>query len=425
MKYFFLFFGLFLTSLSAKIEILNLGHNGSVRYISKGNQLHKIQRVSSLNEIMYTHEYLYDKNGQLFGERLCDAFENIFHSNKFKLIKKNYFSPSCENNAFTKYDQKGNITAVDEKKFTYDNNNRLIKVTTPHFSIEYDYDSSGKRISRTINGTIQYFVYLGTNELAILDNQNDIIELRIPGLSFHKGICRLIAIETPEAIFSPVLNAQGSCIKLINILSKEEIDLDIDSYGKGFNKTIPTSWVFSGKHYDIEAGLVYFGNRYYCPEIKSWLTPDPLNQTNNPYLFCLGNPSKYIDPDGLWAIAIPNKDVNCKPSFNFNLIERRKKGGIDPNLPTNPKKDKNWRAISHPEAKRFGHHKYKNQKTGEEIRLDKGDPQGTGHEAHDHFHRINPNTTGNYNEYLDQHGNPVPKGSNESHLYPPKWVWWE
>ncbi len=39
--------------------------------------------------------------------------------------------------------------------------------------------------------------------------------------------------------------------------------------------------------------------------MREWLTPDPLQQTVNPYEFCLGNPLSYFDPDGEWAIAIP------------------------------------------------------------------------------------------------------------------------
>lgn len=33
----------------------------------------------------------------------------------------------------------------------------------------------------------------------------------------------------------------------------------------------------------------------------------------------------------------------------------------------------------------------KDKKTGEKIRFDEGKPWETGHEAHDHYHRINPN----------------------------------
>ena len=42
----------------------------------------------------------------------------------------------------------------------------------------------------------------------------------------------------------------------------------------------------------------------------------------------------------------------------------------------------------------------------------------SGHEGKDHYHGYNPNTTGRMDQYMDVKGNPCPRGSNESHLYP-------
>ncbi len=242
--------------------------------------------------------------------------------------------------------------------FIYDELNRLIRVTTPTNVIEYSYDPSGKRISRTLNGRTEYYVYHGINEFARIDEAGNVIELRVPGISAYKDILRPVAIETQNAIYAPVQNLQGTI----------------------------TAPIWAPYAAATAAGVTigYWGYKGY----KHW--KDPQNDS----------------------------------SFNLNTMERSKKGGIDPNLPKNPKKDKNWEDISHPKAKSNGHHKYKNKKTGEEIRLDKGDPKETGHDAHDHYHRLNPNKTGDHDAYLDAYGRPVPEGSDASHLYPPEWVWW-
>jgi hypothetical protein len=92
--------------------------------------------------------------------------------------------------------------------------------------------------------------------------------------------------------------------------------------------------------------------------------------------------------------------------------------------PTILKKHKDWIDVSHPGGKAKGHHKYRNKETGEIIEFDKKNPEQTGHRAHDHYHRLNPNSTGKHDKYLDQYGDPVPNGSESSHLYPPEWVWW-
>ena len=51
------------------------------------------------------------------------------------------------------------------------------------------------------------------------------------------------------------------------------------------------------------------------------------------------------------------------------VIDRKKEGGIDPNLPTDPLNDPNYEDISHPGAKAKGHHTLKDKRTGEEIRF--------------------------------------------------------
>jgi len=77
-----------------------------------------------------------------------------------------------------------------------------------------------------------------------------------------------------------------------------------------------------------------------------------------------------------------------------------------------------WEEISHPSAIQLGHRTFRNPKTGETIRFDKGRPEKPGFEAKDHYHRLNPNRTSKRDRYLDLNGNPVAKGSDSSHLIP-------
>lgn len=68
-------------------------------------------------------------------------------------------------------------------------------------------------------------------------------------------------------------------------------------------------YVFTGKEYDEETGLVYFGGRYYSPALGRWITADPLfterpsevtvrSAETNLYVYALNNPQTFIDPDG-------------------------------------------------------------------------------------------------------------------------------
>ncbi|MBO4302836.1 RHS repeat-associated core domain-containing protein, partial [Methanosarcinaceae archaeon] len=61
---------------------------------------------------------------------------------------------------------------------------------------------------------------------------------------------------------------------------------------------------FTGKEFDSDTGLYYYGARYYNPEIFVFtqadsVLPDVYNpQALNRYAYCLNNPLKYEDPDG-------------------------------------------------------------------------------------------------------------------------------
>jgi RHS repeat-associated protein len=57
-------------------------------------------------------------------------------------------------------------------------------------------------------------------------------------------------------------------------------------------------------------GLVYFGARYYDPEIGVWISTDPDEQFWNSYSYCGGNPIVLVDPLGLSAITDRNAYVN-------------------------------------------------------------------------------------------------------------------
>jgi RHS repeat-associated protein len=72
-----------------------------------------------------------------------------------------------------------------------------------------------------------------------------------------------------------------------------------------------SDYKYTDKEADDEIGLVYFGARYYWPELGRWISPDPLaiggsmeatGRSHNAYTFVLGNPYLLIDPSGLRGV---------------------------------------------------------------------------------------------------------------------------
>jgi hypothetical protein len=91
------------------------------------------------------------------------------------------------------------------------------------------------------------------------------------------------------------------------------------------------------------------------------------------------------------------------------------------NLPKDPDEllKNGWKETTDPRmAKNSNSREFVNEKTGQKLRFDKGQPGANGYAGQDHYHAYNPNSTGNKDLYLDSGGNAVSKGSSASHLLP-------
>ena len=92
-----------------------------------------------------------------------------------------------------------------------------------------------------------------------------------------------------------------------------------------------TPFLFNAKELDEETGLYYFGMRYYNPRESIWLSVDPLAEKKphvSSYAYCLNNPVRFIDPDGMDEWEINNKgEVNwIKESEKHTLFALDKDG---------------------------------------------------------------------------------------------------
>ena len=90
-----------------------------------------------------------------------------------------------------------------------------------------------------------------------------------------------------------VTNTSGSVVNRIAYEPYGEIDQNNSTGNDTFRAK------FTTKEYDNDAGLYYFGARYYDPEIQRFTTPDPADQFHSPYKYA-GDPMTSVDPDGRW-----------------------------------------------------------------------------------------------------------------------------
>lgn len=84
---------------------------------------------------------------------------------------------------------------------------------------------------------------------------------------------------------------------------------------------VVADYTYTGKEYDPETGLIYFGGRYYSPEMGRWITPDPLflekpetavkkSLSSNLYAYVRNNPASMVDEYGdieKWTFEIDHR----------------------------------------------------------------------------------------------------------------------
>lgn len=104
------------------------------------------------------------------------------------------------------------------------------------------------------------------------------------------------------------------------------------SSGQGVNK-LKQAFLYTGKEYDSETGLTYFGARYYDSRHARWLTPDPAAMSGNVnslalsiYSYGFGSPVMYLDPDGLYPVIFFRRDAD---QIVLDLVNRIKEDHPD------------------------------------------------------------------------------------------------
>lgn len=102
-----------------------------------------------------------------------------------------------------------------------------------------------------------------------------------------------------------------------------------------------------------------------------------------------------------------------------DVANTTKKASKIPRLPKSPSslKKNGWKDIT-PSGMKNNTTSRTYSKGKWTIRYDKGIKGAGGYSGKDHYHILNPNSTGKHDYYLDKYGNPVPKNSKKSHILP-------
>ena len=147
-------------------------------------------------------------------------------------------------------------------------------------------------------------------DLDVLTHQNillEAIEQNAPTMTLEQNVYFYHGDHLGSANW--ITNAGGMPIQYIHYAPYGELIANQQTIG------YDERFKFTGKERDWETGYDYFGARFYDYRKGFWNSVDPLADKypgNTPYLYCGGNPIKYVDPDGRESVVSPEIQKDSK-----------------------------------------------------------------------------------------------------------------
>lgn len=279
-------------------------------YDSIGNLSH-YQFIDSLGCESCT--YSYDDLNQLISENEhCYQFDSLHNRLKkdgfdYQVNLLNQITDDGQKEYI--YDANGNLIADGKHTFVYDSLDRLIRVDQDTSSIQFTYDSFNRRLSKTVFAFgkqvhKQRYIYDGNNEIGSCDEAGAIKELRVLGEGCGAEIGGAVLFELYGKSYVPIHDHRGSVVTVIDLIAKKPHETyRYTAFGEELTHGKYSPWRFASKRVDPETGWVYFGRRYYSPDLGRWITPDPQGFEDGPnlYAYVHNGPMTAFDFYGLWT----------------------------------------------------------------------------------------------------------------------------
>ena len=130
------------------------------------------------------------------------------------------------------------------------------------------------------------------------------------GLDLGGGIGGIISTKNLHSGSASFFHydGRGNVIELRDETGQSQASYRYDAYGNEIARSDgeDNSYRFSTKEYSSLTGLIYFGARYYDPEVGRFITKDPLGFAGgiNQYVYCGSDPINFRDPYGLLTLII-------------------------------------------------------------------------------------------------------------------------
>jgi RHS repeat-associated protein len=274
-------------------------HDSRVTSITYGTGGSCSSPPSNLGNLTYT----YDADGRRTAVGGSLAVVNL---------PNNVTSPSYNaDNALTRfagktlsYDANGNLTGDGTNSYTWDARNQLTAIAGTN-SASFGYDALGRRVSKTVNGTVTQYLYDGLNPVQLLNGASPpaVTANLLEGVNVDEYFR-----TSKDSGLSFLSDALGSTLGLVNSSGAVTASYSYAPFGKTtIVGTSSTSFQFTGREND-GTGLYYYRARYYSSTLQRFISQDPVGFRGgdpNLYAYARNAPTVWGDALGWWIGQYP------------------------------------------------------------------------------------------------------------------------
>ena len=230
-----------------------------------------------------------------------------------------YYSGYGETMAYTG----GNPNNYHGYSLRWEKGRQLKSMTKTGSNISFEYNASGVRTRKTVNGVVHNYYLNGTNILLETIERGaevDVLEY------IYDGNGEIGGLRYNGETYVYIKNLQGDVVRMVDSTGKDVVKYVYDAWGKaekiqggnGLDIGSDATHIgninpirYRGYYYDVETELYYLQSRYYDPETCRFINADEAEFivqsdvfTDESFVYCKNNPICFIDKSGGFAISL-------------------------------------------------------------------------------------------------------------------------
>jgi RHS repeat-associated protein len=190
----------------------------------------------------------------------------------------------------------------------------------------YIHSPQGWRISAELNGIQRHYIHDGHNPMVSLDGDGTVVWRRMQ----TRVLDRPLAEERGGQIHWLLTDHIGSVREAVPH-GGAPVSFSYDAWGRQLSGPLPSlddSLRYSGRDFDLPAGLGYYRARTYLPDVGRFAEPDP--QAPWHYAYAQNDPINLVDPTGEVS-AIAYAQLACMGAETVSLLVTLLYAITDPN----------------------------------------------------------------------------------------------